>query len=163
MFNRIAAAAIITSCLSALPVYAADDAARAANATASNSAAASDEAAAPAPLQALPLIHYVAPKRPTLLPALYAGYAALQGYDLYSTTKALKNGAREANPFMQNVVANPAMFWTVKALTTVGPMMAAESMWKRNKIGAIVMMAASNGVMAAVAAHNASVLRRQER
>jgi len=37
-------------------------------------------------------------------------------------------------------------------------------MWRSNhRVAAIVMMAASNGIMAAVAAHNASVLSAQPR
>ena len=42
----------------------------------------------------------------------------------------------------------------------VAPALAAERMWKTNKAGAITLMVVSNGMMAAVAAHNAKVLNR---
>ena len=99
--------------------------------------------------------------RPSALRGLYASFAALQVWDAYSTSRAISAGASEANPVMRGVVGNPAAFWAVKAAATVAPMMAAERLWKRNKVAAMAVMAASNGVMAAVAAHNASVLRSQ--
>jgi hypothetical protein len=99
--------------------------------------------------------------RPVALPTLYASLAALQMFDIYSTQRAMGRGATEVNPVMQNVVGNRAMFWSVKAAATAGPMMAAERLWKHNKVAAIALMAVSNGVMAAVAAHNSSVLRQQ--
>lgn len=99
--------------------------------------------------------------RPSALRGLYASFAALQVWDAYSTSRAIAAGASEANPVMRSVVGNPAAFWTIKAAATVAPMMAAERLWKHNKVAAIAVMAASNGVMAAVAAHNASVLRSQ--
>lgn len=97
--------------------------------------------------------------RPAALPVLYASYAALQVYDVYSTRQALARGAREANPLMQGVVGNQAGFWAVKAGATVGTIMAAERLWKTNKAAAIGVMVASNGVAALVAARNARTLR----
>ncbi len=45
-------------------------------------------------------------------------------------------------------------------ITTVS-IVAAERLWKNNnRLGAVLLMAASNGLMAYVAAHNASVLAR---
>jgi len=42
--------------------------------------------------------------------------------------------------------------------------MAAEQMWRNHhRVAAIVMMAASNGIMAVVATHNASVLNGLQR
>ena len=97
--------------------------------------------------------------RPAALPALYAASAFLQGYDSFSTLKALKNGAREANPFMQHVVKSPAAFIAVKASVTTASVMAAEQLWKNNhRAGAIGLMIASNAMMGMVAAHNARVI-----
>ena len=102
--------------------------------------------------------------RKSILTALYGGSAVLQAFDAYSTMKALKGGAVEANPLMKGVVGNPGVFIGVKAAVTGASIMAAEQMWRNNhKVAAIVMMAASNGIMAAVAAHNASVLSGQQR
>jgi hypothetical protein len=97
--------------------------------------------------------------RPSLLPALYAGAAALQAYDTYSTLTALKNGGTEANPFMQSVVKSPAAFVALKAGMTTASIMAAENLWKNNhRWGAVGMMVASNVMMGIVAAHNSRVL-----
>lgn len=98
-------------------------------------------------------------RRPSLLPALYATSAALQGYDTYSTMTALKRGGREANPVMKAIVQNPVAFVAVKASVTTASVMAAEQLWKNNhRMGAIGLMIASNIMMGTVAAHNARVL-----
>lgn len=102
-----------------------------------------------------------APRRPLILPSLYASSAFLQGYDAYSTLAALKNGATEANPLMKGVTKSPAAFIGLKAGVTAMSIMAAERMWKdNNRIGAVLTMIASNGFMTFVAAHNAAVLNR---
>ena len=102
--------------------------------------------------------------RPSILTALYGGSAALQAFDAYSTLKALKGGAVEANPLMKGVVGNPGVFIGIKATVSAASILAAEQMWRNHhRVAAIVMMAASNGFMAAVAAHNASVLSAQQR
>jgi Domain of unknown function (DUF5658) len=104
---------------------------------------------------------FKAPRRPMALSSLYAGSAFLQGYDAYSTLTALKSGAVEANPLMKGITKSPAAFMAVKAGMTMASIMSAERMWKNNhRAGAVIMMIASNGMMAAVAAHNASVLQR---
>ena len=97
--------------------------------------------------------------RPSLLPTMYAASAFLQGYDAFSTLKALKNGGREANPFMQAIVSHPAALIAVKAGVTTASIMAAEQLWKGNhRFGAIGLMVASNAFMSAVAVNNARVL-----
>src|SRR6185503_8304347 len=102
-----------------------------------------------------------APHRPLVLPGLYASSAFLQGYDAYSTLTALKHGGTEANPLMKSITKSPVAFIGLKAGVTMMSIMAAERMWKdNNRLGAVLTMAASNGFMAAVAAHNAAVLQR---
>jgi hypothetical protein len=99
-------------------------------------------------------------RRPTLLPALYAGSAVLQSYDAYSTMSALNKGGVEANPLMKSVVKNPVAFVAVKASVTAASIVAAERLWKSNhRVGAVALMIVSNGVMGMVAGRNASVLR----
>lgn len=98
-------------------------------------------------------------RRPSVLPALYVSLAALQAYDAYSTTAGLSRGAQEANSLMQGVAGNKAAMWAVKAGTTAASIWLAERMWKRNRVGAIVTMVTMNGMMASVAARNASVLK----
>jgi hypothetical protein len=100
-----------------------------------------------------------APRRPTILPALYGASALLQGYDAYSTLTVLKHGGIEANPMMKTLTKSPAAVIGLKAGMTVISIMAAERLWKgHNRVGAIVTMAVSNSVMAMVAANNAKVL-----
>jgi hypothetical protein len=98
-------------------------------------------------------------RRPFTLPALYVGSAVLQGYDAYSTLSVLKHGGVEANPVVKGVTKNPAAFIGLKAGVTAMSIMAAERMWKNNnRMGAVLTMVATNGLMAYVAAHNARVL-----
>jgi len=97
--------------------------------------------------------------RPAMLPALYTASALLQGYDTYSTLSALKNGGREANPFMKSVTKSPIGFVAMKAGVTTASIMAAERLWKNHhRAGAIGLMIASNVMMGMVAAHNTKVL-----
>jgi hypothetical protein len=97
--------------------------------------------------------------RPAALPALYVSLAAFQGLDGYSTLRGLHEGAREGNPVMRPIVGNPVQFWAVKAAATVLPIAIAEHLWKGNKTAAVVTMMLANGLSAAVALHNASVLK----
>ena len=99
------------------------------------------------------------PARPKTLPALYISYVALQAYDVFSTKQALARGAREANPLMQGVVGNTGAMVAVKAGVAVATIVAAERLWKTNKVAAIAMMVASNSVAAVVAGRNARTLR----
>ena len=93
-------------------------------------------------------------KRPGLLPALYVTLGAVQAWDLYSTSVALKAGAHEANAAAAPFASNKGSMLGLKAATMAGTILCAEKMWKKNRIGAVVMMAAINGATAAVAMHN---------
>ena len=98
------------------------------------------------------------PTRPTALVPLYAGFATLQALDYASTTSALQSGnAREANPMMKGIVGNRAAFVAVKAAATAGVIYAGEKMWKKNRVAAVIFVAALNGAMTAVVARNYSV------
>ena len=145
-------AAVASVVLFAAPSFAADTIV-----AGEDTVAAAVEAAAPAPVIAAPVWKPVA--RPSILPALYAGSAVLQAYDAYSTLKALKLGAVEANPIAQGVVGNPALFIGVKAAVSAASIMAAEKMWKNHhRVAAIATMVATNSIMAMVAANNAKVI-----
>ena len=166
--NRIAAITFLSLTLSGLPAYASETPAADATATAvaidgATAPATTDSAASALPVSVtLSGREWVAAnRRPSLLPGLYASFAALQMFDVYSTQRAIAGGAREANPMMKTVVGNKPTFYAVKAVSTVAPMLLAERLWKQNKIAAIAVMAASNGIMAVVATHNASVLKTQ--
>jgi hypothetical protein len=99
-------------------------------------------------------------KRPSSLIPMYASFAALQGLDYHSTTKALSSGVgQEANPVMGAVVGNKGAFLALKAASTAGVVLVGEKLWKKNRAGAIVFMAIANGVMASVVAHNYSVVK----
>jgi hypothetical protein len=93
---------------------------------------------------------------------MYVSLAALQGYDAYSTLRAVKQGAVEANPMMAGIVGNPAAFIAVKGVTMVATIYVAERLWREHRrTAAVVLVAVTNGLMAVIAAHNASVLRTQ--
>jgi len=102
-----------------------------------------------------------ASQRPRVLPALYVGAAALQGYDAYSTLAAIERGGVEANPLMRSIVENPALFIGVKAGVAAGSIYAAERLWRTNrKIAAVALMVASNSFMTYVAVRNTATLNR---
>lgn len=142
MTRTIAAAALLSLTIFALPAYAEDDAAAPITVTGIG-----------APVKVGPAL-----SRPATLPALYASYGALQAYDVYSTRQAVASGAREANPLMQGVVGNTGAFVAMKAGVAVATIAAAEKLWKTNKPAAIGVMIAGNSVAAIVAARNARTL-----
>lgn len=107
-----------------------------------------------------PPVHFGEPRRGGLLPVLYVSLAGLNAYDAYSTTKGLSRGARESNPVMRGAAGSPAAIWAIKGGVTGASIMVAERLWRAHKRPqAIGVMIISNGLMAAVAARNASVLR----
>jgi hypothetical protein len=99
-------------------------------------------------------------RRPAPLVPMYVSFAALQGLDYASTSKAIASGAgREANPVMGAIVGNRAAFLAVKAGTAAGTMWMAERMWKKHPARAVVFMAVVNGVMATNVTHNMRLVR----
>jgi hypothetical protein len=115
-----------------------------------------DAAQRRAPVQLLsPLSTYTPTvKRPAALPALYVTLGVMQAMDIYSTSAALKAGAKEANPTAAPFAGNTGSMIGLKAATMAGTIFFAERLWKTNKVGAIVMMAVINGATAAVSMHN---------
>ena len=96
----------------------------------------------------------------TALRSLHVGLIASQVYDVYSTTHALRRGAIEVNPLLKDTASSRVAFIALKVAVTAGPIYEAEKLWRRNhKLGAIALMAASNGIMMAVAMHNSSVMK----
>ena len=97
------------------------------------------------------------------LRSMYVSLGVLQAYDVYSTTTAIRHGAVERNPLRQKTVGNRALFIGLKVAMTAGPVYEAEKLWRNHhRIGAIALMAASNGIMMGVAAHNASVIKQAQ-
>lgn len=164
MRRTIAAASFLGLALTASPSFAAD-------ANDGTALAATITAAATPVAQRPELVaslvsakRSVEPRRPLMLPALYASTALLQGYDAYSTLTVLKHGGVEANPLMKGLTKSPAAFIGLKAGMATLSIMSAERMWKRgNRIGAVATMVASNVFMAYVAANNAHVLHQVTR
>jgi hypothetical protein len=92
------------------------------------------------------------------LPALYVTLAGLQAYDGFSTFRSVRNGGVEANPLMRNFAGNPAAVFAVKGGVTAASILVCERLWKQNRrTAAIMTMIATNGLMAAVVARNASM------
>ena len=99
-------------------------------------------------------------RRGAALPMLYVSLTGLNAYDAYSTTSGISKGASESNPLMRGAARNPAAIWAIKAGVTAGTITMAERLWRSDKrVQAVTVMIISNGMMAAVAARNASVLR----
>jgi hypothetical protein len=102
-----------------------------------------------------------APKvaRPTALMPLYASLAVLQGFDIFSTSKAVSRGAQEANPLMAPVAGKSMASVAVKAAATAGSVFFIERAWKQNRKGAVILATALNVATAAVVAHNTQVAK----
>ena len=94
-----------------------------------------------------------------LMTGLYATTATMQMMDVRSTLTAFKNGAVEANPMMSGIVKNKAAFIAFKAGIAASTIWSAHSMAKRNKVGAILMLAAVNSAYAIIVNHNYQVAR----
>lgn len=118
-------------------------------------------AAVPAEAEAYVPPTWQQPQRPAILPALYASLGAMQVLDVVSTNRAVKAGARERNPMMSGLAGNSGAMIAYKVAMTAGTVIAVEKMWKKNRVGAIMMAVAANGVTAAVAAHNVKVASAQ--
>ena len=97
-------------------------------------------------------------QRPKALLAMYGAYAGLQVMDVVSTRKAIAAGAHESNPLMGD--GNVGRMIAVKAATGVSTIYFAERMWKKNRVGAVIVMAALNGASAAIVARNQRNARR---
>ena len=103
-----------------------------------------------------------ASSRPATLVPLYAGLSVLQVYDGYSTIHGVRNGLAETNPLVGGLASRPALLWSLKAGSTAASIYLAEQYWRdHHPTKAIVTMIVANGVMAAVAARNASLLKSQ--
>jgi hypothetical protein len=118
--------------------------------TAVEVADASVQPSAPKPIQ---------PERGALLPSLYVSLAGLSAFDAYATVAGSSRGALEANPALRGAAGNPAVMWAVKGAATAGTILLAEQLWRKGYRGrAVFVTIVSNGIAAAVAAHNARVL-----
>ena len=93
-------------------------------------------------------------RRPAALPAMYATLGALNALDAYSTRRAVGMGAHEANPLMKKAARSSGTMLAVKALSTAGTIYFTERAWKKNRKGAVILMAIVNGTMAAISARN---------
>jgi uncharacterized membrane protein len=92
--------------------------------------------------------------RPAAVKVMYGTFAALQAVDIYSTTRALNQGASEANPIVATTTGNQGAMLAMKAVSTAVTIYFAERAWKKSRKGSVVLMAVVNGVTAAVVAHN---------
>ena len=94
-----------------------------------------------------------------VLRSLHVGLVVSQAYDVYSTTQALRRGAVEVNPLLQNTVASRAAFIGLKVAITAGPIYEAERLWRNHhRFGAIALIAAANAIMMGVAVHNTEIM-----
>jgi len=105
------------------------------------------------PDPAVPALDYRV-KRPAILPALYVSLGALQVWDVYTTSAAVRNSAREANPVMASFVGHPAKTIALKAAITASTVFFVERLWRQNRVAAVVVLAVMNGATTAVAMTN---------
>ncbi len=87
-------------------------------------------------------------RRPSMLPALYVSFGALQALDFVSTRQGLGAGAREANPLMKGLARSRSGLMAVKVGVAAGTVFLSERMWKRTPAAANGMMVALNSAYA---------------
>ena len=89
-----------------------------------------------------------------LLVPLYVSFASLQMLDAHSTMRALRAGGVEQNPMMRGLADKPAALVALKAGVAATTIALTDRMRRRNKVGAIVLMAALNSAYAVAVARN---------
>jgi Domain of unknown function (DUF5658) len=104
-----------------------------------------------------PVVKASQASRPAPLIPLSTSFVAMQGLDIFSTSKAVSAGAQEANPLMQPVAGKSVASIAVKAASTAGSVFFTERAWKQNRKGAVVLMTTLNIATATIVAHNTQV------
>lgn len=89
--------------------------------------------------------------RPKALNGLYGSLVAVHVLDLVSTRAAMSRGAAETNPAMRGGLGQQI---GIKAAMTLGSVVVAEKLWKKNKVAAIATLVATNSALALISAHN---------
>jgi hypothetical protein len=101
--------------------------------------------------------------RGVMLPSLYASFGALEAFDGCTTLVGIARGAREANPVTGELSGHPVAWFAFKAGLTTVAISSADHLWREDRRkAAVIVMLLSNGIAAAVAAHNAAVLRQRQ-
>jgi hypothetical protein len=101
-----------------------------------------------------PPIETVELRRPGALLPLYVSFAALQALDVHATMTAVGKGGVEANPAMKGLVREPAAFVAAKVAATAATFYISERLWRRHRVGAVVLMLAVNGAYGVIVASN---------
>jgi hypothetical protein len=94
------------------------------------------------------------PLAPFEPPLMDTSAAALQALDLHSTMRGVAEGGAEANPAMKPLVGQPAAFMVAKVAATAATVYVSERLWRRSRVGALVLMLSVNGAYAAIVAKN---------
>ena len=92
---------------------------------------------------------------------LIASFGALQVLDAHSTSKALNNGAREANPVMAGIGSNKAVLYAVKGVSFAATAYFTERLGKKHPKKAVLLMVALNSAYAGIVAHNYRIAARR--
>jgi hypothetical protein len=101
-----------------------------------------------------PPINTVELRRPRALPPLYVSFVTLQALDVHATMKAVGKGGVEANPAMKGLVREPAAYVAAKIAATAATLYISERLWRRHRVGAVVLMLAVNGAYGVIVASN---------
>ena len=93
-------------------------------------------------------------QRSSILPPLYASFAALQALDAHSTLRAIDRGYAERNPVIAPFAHSPAAMVAMKTATTAGTIYVTERLRRRHPSAAIAVMIGVNAAYAAIVAGN---------
>lgn len=101
------------------------------------------------------------PQRPAALMPLYLTSLTLHSLDMHSTWQAQRLGHREANPMLRN--ATDRQMIGAKMAASAFTVLAAETLWRKNRVASVVLMTALNVALAGVVANNYNVADRPRR
>jgi hypothetical protein len=102
-----------------------------------------------------PLRVVVRARRPQALLPLYGAFATLSALDVHSTSRALAaKRCKEGNPLLGPVAGYAPTFVAAKTAAVGAVILMTERLWRRNRAGAVVMMAVMTGTLAAIDVHN---------
>jgi Domain of unknown function (DUF5658) len=92
--------------------------------------------------------------RPGALIPLYMSFGILQALDGRSTLTSVNRGYREMNPIVSPAAGSRGLMVATKLVTTTATIAGAETLWRRNRVAAVLALIGINVAYAAVVAHN---------
>lgn len=96
----------------------------------------------------------VAARPSTTLTALHVSFGALQIMDVLSTVRGINAGLKESHPLMRGLAGHPAAMVAIKVGAGATTILLTRRVARKNRVAALITMAAVNSAYAVVVAQN---------